>query len=503
MTTTTISRTPVAGTWQINAWRFGIGAGIILIGVALSTSVIGRLIAIAIAFTLSMTWSVQRVLIALLVMFLAVDNPSTAPFDGLWESPVQEVGGFFFNTIGSSVPFVPIPVAPMVLLSVIQVARVATERTGPRMTREPRKFDLPHWFGGALMLAAVSIPLLAIWGAATGGNTQQVYYQSYGVMLALSLTAATGAVVSPAFAQLAWRIVMIAAIYRGALAIWIYWTIARGIEGDPPLYLTTHGDSILWVLALVYVASELVERADSRSRWHFALLAPYLGIAIIVNNRRLAWVIAAAGLAYVVVSTSRVASKRLRKISGIAVPVLGAYTLAGLVAPPARMFAPVQALESVVTGEDSSSITRDIEDFNLIATARSTFPLPRGFGHEYIEFVAADDISAAFPQFRYLPHNSVLGMLLLVGPVVLMIMLAPLVLSAHASHRLRRASIRPDVRTTTAMVMASWIAFVAQAWGDLGLFSPTPTATVGITSGIGLGLYSWYRHYGGLDQVLQ
>src|SRR5690606_31658915 len=72
---------------------------------------------------------------------------------------------------------------------------------------------------------------------------------------------------------------------------------------------------------------------------------------------------------------------------------------------------PVQVLKSVTDSSDSSSETRDIENYNLIVTARQKPILGSGLGHEYIEQVVAYDISAAFEAYRYVPHNSVLWLL--------------------------------------------------------------------------------------------
>lgn len=475
---------------------------VILAGLALSTSSPGRLIAIAIAMVLAIRWPVDRLIVVMLVLFIAVDDPSSAPYNDLWTSPVQHVGDFWFNTISKSVPFIPIPIAPMLIVSMIIAARAFTGRTGPGLEVEEYPFRLPPTFGNAWFVAFAVIPVLAVWGAITGGDVQQVYYQIFGISMALALAAATARVTTPALSSLIWKIVLVTAIYRAFLAIYIYLTVARGIEGDPPLYLTSHSDSITWALALVMVISRFIERTDRLSRILAGSTVPILMIAIVVNNRRLAWVVIMGALAYVVLSASRKAHHRLLQVSGFLVPIILVYTLAGLAAPPARVFAPVQSLQSVFTGEDSSSQTRGIEDFNLVYSAKQGFPLPAGFGKPYIEAVVADDISASFPQYRYLPHNSMLGMMNLAGPIGLSLLLAPLALCVHTCHRLRKATQDPDLRTHTALVMTTWIAFLAQAWGDLGLFSPLPTATVGIACGLGLGLYSWFRHHGGLQEQL-
>ena len=72
------------------------------------------------------------------------------------------------------------------------------------------------------------------------------------------------------------------------------------------------------------------------------------------------------------------------------------------------IFAPGASLLSVTKQKDGSSITRDIENFNLLVTLRQHPFVGSGWGHEYVELVKADDISKFFPQYRYIAHNSVL-----------------------------------------------------------------------------------------------
>ena len=475
--------------------------GTVLVALALADSVVGRLVAIIIAFVLAVRWPVGRLIAVMLVIFVAIDDPAANPYNGLWQSPVQEVGAFWYNTISKSVPFIPIPVAPMLLIPMIVAWRAFTDRAGRNLQRQKVEHTLPRTFGQSWAVAIGVVVVMMAWGVATGGNVQQIYYQILGIIIALCLAVATARVSDPQLSSLIWKIILFSALYRAGLAIYIYLTIARGIVGDPPLYLTSHGDSILWAVALIMVVSQWIEKADHLSRQTAALTIPILLLAIIVNNRRLAWVVVLAALVYVTLSASNRAYRRLLKISGLAVPLLMFYVTVGLAAPPARIFAPVQALESVVIGEDSSTQTRGIEDFNLIFSTKQAFPFPAGYGKPYTEYVVAYDISATFAQYLYLPHNSVLGMLHLVGPVGFALLLAPLAICVHACHRLRRSTQDPDLRTQTALVVTTWIAYLLMGWGDLGLFSSSMNAMVGVACGVGLGLFSYYRRHGLREQL--
>lgn len=316
-----------------------------------------------------------------------------------------------------------------------------------------------------------------------------MYLQVYGIVILLSLLGTVARIGDSTLARRCWHLVLAVGLYRATLAVFVYLTEARALDA-PPLYLTSHADSITWTLCIVYLAARLLERPDVTMRVAAVGAGAWIGLAVVVNNRRLAWVMIAAAVAYTVVTAIGPARRRLRQILAVAAPLLVAYVAAGWVAPPSRYLAPAQSLKSVVSGDDRSSQTRSIEDFNLLFTVRSSFPFPNGFGHEYVEWIVADDISAAFEQYRYLPHNSVLGLLTMIGPIGLALVVVPLVLAVHASHRTLRRHSSPRRRVDAAMVVGAWISFLAFAWGDLGFFTPQPTAVMGIVGGLGLAIAS-------------
>lgn len=473
----------------------GVSIALIVVGVLLSTSAIGRLIAIAALLGAAVIVSVERMIVVLLVMYLAVEDYAANPFAGLWTSPVDEVGDFFFATISTSVPGIPIPIAPMMLAPLILVGRAITGRTGDGLTRRHDALPTPQVFGTSLALAGSAIVLAVLYGVGTGGNPQQVYYQIFGLAIALSFAATVARVGTPQLGATIWKVVLIIGVYRAFLALYVYFAYARDLE-EQPLYLTTHADSLVWTLGIVYLASNLLERADRVSKIMAIVLGPLLCVAVVVNNRRLAWVMVAAALGYVVWTLIGVGRRRISDIAVYLAPIVGTYLAAGWVAPPSKYFAPVQALKSVFSGDDRSSQTREIEDFNLLFTARTTFPLPSGFGKPYVELVVADDISAFFEQYQYLPHNTVLGLMFMLGPVGLALVVAPLALGVRSAHRVRCVARNSTIRTQTAMVLTAWVSFLAFAWGDLGFFTPQPTAIVGIAAGLGIGLNSWYAEHG-------
>src|SRR6202035_3033720 len=58
---------------------------------------------------------------------------------------------------------------------------------------------------------------------------------------------------------------------------------------------------------------------------------------------------------------------------------------------------------------DSSTLFREIENYNLLYTLRQNPFLGTGFGRPFVEAAQNYDISF-FKEYHFLPHNSVLGL---------------------------------------------------------------------------------------------
>jgi O-antigen ligase len=193
---------------------------------------------------------------------------------------------------------------------------------------------------------------------------------------------------------------------------------------------------------------------------------------MLVNNRRLAYVELAAALLvlFLVVPPSRLKRAALRAAL-VSLPVVALYAAAGW-SSNAPVFRPVQTIRTVVDSDsDRSSQTRDIENFNLFVTFKQHPLLGTGFGHEYVEYVAADTIAHTFPQYRYIPHNSLLGLWAFAGTVGFAAIWMPLAVAVFLALRSHDRARRPLDRAAALAVIATVVAFMGQAYGDMGLQS--------------------------------
>ena len=417
----------------------------------------------------------DRLMIVVIAATLGLDHPSEQPFAGLWHSPIQIFGNLWFHAVRRTVSIVPIPLSPAVLVAFWLLFRACTE-----LVRRPDKGT--RLYLRACAVAVTAIGAAAIYGIARGGDSQQMLYQVTVPLVTVALGAVACLLATPALLRQLERILLLIAGVRALVCIYVYATVFRRIGGDY-LYVSTHSDSVLWVVALALVLGRLITTFRLENQRGRVGLSVILLVAIIVNNRRLAWV----ELAVIVVYTFWAVPPRLQALRGrvalVAIPLVGFYAAIGMSAPPSPIFAPVQALTSVNSSEDSSTLSREIENSNLMVTIREGGPLGIGFGHEYTETIVGPDISKAFPQYRYLPHNSLLGLIAFAGPLGFVAFWLPLLLGMAAAARLRRHP-SPHLRAASVWLAASIVCFALMAWGDIGL----QTNANGIFGSLGAGL---------------
>ena len=458
----------------------------------LSTSVFGKTIALAAVGVMLYRWPVHRILLAYALLTLAADERSNRPYNELWHSPVQHAADFWFETVKSSVTFLPVRASPMWLVALGLLVRTAARRTAPNCRRDRKQRTIGRGFGSAVTVAVGVVVVGALFGIATGGDVQQSYYQMFGLLVALSLAASTAAIGSPHFGVRLCNVVLAVALYRAALAAWVYLLVLRPDQRSSNLYVTSHGDSVLWSVALTILFARLMSAPTRRRLLQSLLAALPMVAAMVFNNRRLAWVMVAVSLGCTIWSARGSVRRRLLKLAPYAVPPISFYMLAAILGPPKRIFSPVQSLFSVAQSSDNSSLTRDIENFNLIYTLKSNLPIGSGFGHQYVELIRAYDITegvgSTFVNYRYLPHNSVLGLLQWIGPIGFALALLPFVIGVHEAMQFHRERIESHDQTLAPAIVAAWVAYVLQSWGDQGLFSGPPVVLVGMFTGLGVAL---------------
>jgi hypothetical protein len=286
-------------------------------------------------------------------------------------------------------------------------------------------------------------------------------------------------------------VILAAACSKSLMALWAYHTI-----WPRPGVATTHGDSLLFAGAATILIARFVERPVRRNALLALGMLPLFVGAMIANNRRLAWVELVAGLAVVYCLGRRTQMKRVLTLA--AVPLVLGYVAVGWNSN-SRAFAPVRALKSVGDAEsDSSTLFRDLENFNLLATMRMRPVIGTGFGQQFAEPVTTPDISF-FREYRYMPHNSVLGLWGFTGWLGFTGLFAAIVCGVFLAAYSYRFAQFGDQRAAALAAISIAVIYLIQCWGDIGFSEKEGVYLLGPALAIAGHLAVWTGTWGPSD----
>ncbi len=264
--------------------------------------------------------------------------------------------------------------------------------------------------------------------------------------------------------------VITAGVGRGGTGLWVKATIAATEKQMP--YVNTHSDSVLFTAGCVILIAAYMLGPTPTRLVRCLLLVPPLLMGMVANNRRLAWVELGVALVTLLVMMPRNSFKRamLRGLV-VATPIIALYAAAGWNSGSSA-FKPAAVLRSMVESKsDSSSLSRDVENFNLVMTLAQGLVLGPGFGHEYVETMKGDDISEVFPQYRYIPHNSLLGLWAFGGIIGFIGFSALIACGIFLAARCFRAARTHSDRVAAFVSLSVVAVYLIQAYGDMGAFS--------------------------------
>jgi len=417
--------------------------------------------------------STQLVIVFFLVGLL-VPNPRERPMMGLWHSPLYAPGAFYFDTLERvGLPGVKLFGFELVLLLLVSLLAIRRLASPPAARGAAPIPPLVVWAGSAAWMSVVAWEL---WGILRGGNVSFSLLQCRAMAYVAPLTfLAAGFVRTRRAWDAVLRAIVVIASVRASLAVWFWFRVLRhGVKGDVSAgsgtYASTHSDTILFVTAIGLCLYLLFDE-DSWLRRAAPLGAmAIIAAGMVVNNRRIAFVGLVIGTGLLFLLMRGRLRRSIARVGIVLTPVLALYVLVGW-SSSGGWAAPVRALHSVISKNDSSSLSREIENYNLMATLGLHPVTGSGFGHPYYEAIRAVDLSSIFEAFRYVPHNSILWQMGAMGPVGFFLFwsLASVCLFL-AARGVRFGLGRAEKRYATAALFATTI-YVLQAYGDMGLQS--------------------------------
>jgi hypothetical protein len=391
--------------------------------------------------------------------------------EGPWSSPLAPIGSLLANNLNKSLP-IPALMFPGVAVVLAAMVLLIVKRSlmDDRTDLHGRTPVAPPVFA-ALAVSFTTVFVLCALGKLRGGDMQmaKIQVQAFVLLLVFGYVAAMSLRGVEDYRTLG-RLIVIAAVARSFYIFYVVHHLAGRLpDGGTLAVAATHGDSMVLSAAAVLLVVRFMEAPSRRSAFWCITIIPILLVAMNLNNRRLVWVQLAGGLLTFALVSRRSPIKRLMvNIILLSLPLIIGYIAVGWNSQ-AKIFAPIKMYRSVSDGKvDSSTLYRDLENFNLMMTMRIHPLTGTGFGQPFEEVVTLPSIASIFREYRYIPHNAILGLWAFAGPLGFSGLYMAMVVAAFFGFRSYRLATTTEERTSAVMVIAMLVIYFAQCWGDMG-----------------------------------
>jgi hypothetical protein len=439
-----------------------------------------------------LVWTMARLKLARAVRIYLVLSLFIEPFsetmlrqqgNGYWDSVLWPAAVAYYGTIKewSGLPGASLPVFFLVTIGLFYRAVWG---------KKPASFWAPPKFARTLLIVFFgAIVALSAWGIAHGGSVQGTFRQTIHLMqLPLIAMLFLYALRVPEDLAAIGTIYVVTALFRSLLVIYVYFGVCmpQGITDRPglPEWCTNHSDSVLFVVAILIVATHAFEQRTTRTITRAIGVSALILFAIVLNNRRLAFV--SLSIAPAVIYLALKPSKRKRRVTTalvLGIPLAIGYILLGSeIDSTSPLVKPAKLVMSVLDQKDLSSLSRDIENENLIYTMRLSPLLPRGFGFDY-QFSPNNppvDLSDVFVNYRLIAHNGVLWMWSWGGVIGFTLLWTIFPVAGTLAMRAYRAAYTPLERSAALTALGSVAICIVQVWGDQGLNGYMTPITFGV-----------------------
>lgn len=395
-------------------------------------------------------------------LFLLFSDDAVTFYADKWSGVFGWAHGFFFFDIPYKIrPFDHV----LALCMLLEGARAGGVKT-----------QIPQ-MRAALLLCAGTTVVWFIMGLAQHGDFRaacwQIYLMLSGVFFAFCISAIFR---TPRHYVMLAKMLLAAAAYRAVMCWLFYFSYVRPNLIPLPGHITSHDDSVLWVVSMLILMLRFIETQSIVERIKITLFLMLLAGAIQFNTRRLAWVSLAMGIAvlFALLPPGK-AKRRVTRWALVVAPFVLVYVVVGW-GSNARIFKPLSAFASVSTQEDASTKARNIENLGLIATANASSRYTgTGWGHKYIELSNKYSIADLFELWPYVPHNSILGLLAYTGMLGFAGYWLVFPTAMFFNARLAKTAQSQLAHQVGLIGAAQMIVCANQFYGDMGIFSPKVT----------------------------
>jgi len=418
-------------------------------------------------------------MLALLVLAWAVEAPGDVFGAGLVQTPWKRLGELLWAKLNGIIPFPPLVLTGFDLVALLLFGVVAYRQLhGSTLVRSEEWVDTPRILGVFIWLSLGAAVWMSVYGLARGGSFRFLLWQAYRwlyipIVYALMRQALRGGV----DARTVGKLVLGVGLFRACEAILIRWMFPS-VEVAP--HATTHHDSVLFSTCVCILLAMLVEMRGKQV-WRFCLLLfPFFIWAMKVNNRRMVWaqVVVGAVVMWFMTPWRPLKIKVARILVVAALPLTLIYVPLGWNSN-APIFSPVHKVRSMTDSDvNTSTMWRQLENYDLIYTYVQRPILGSGFGHPFDEVIKLPDVTTSYPLEPYVPHNSVLGLWAFGGLVGFALLWTMLPVGLFFTARAYRWARTPLERVTALGAASVQVSYVMQGYGDLGFGTWGPVFTV-------------------------
>ncbi len=464
--------------WRARVWPWVlVSVLLVCVAVLLTTgqpllAVVPAGVALLAAFvwTQPLRYTVFPVVFAQCVFF----SPGFDASGALWTNVFDPGYRFVTLYLNKTTPLAFMSISGQELTYVLLFALILTRIVrGQRIDRvgQTKSANVLYFF---LALSLVAIVWLEMWGTVRGGNMRSSLFQIRQFLWLPLQTFVLGCAMrdSGDFRRIG-IIITLAAIIKAAAGTYLLVTrdTSGGIE---PAFMTGHEDSVLYVSVIFVWIAAWVHQQSWQRLLAGAAVVGWLGLAVVLNNRRLAWVgLVGCCLAFYPLIGGRL-KRRLKLALLCAAPLIAVYLFLARTHSEG-IFSPGAELMGIANTADASTLWRVMENQNMVLTFREHRLFGSGFGHEWFEFVPLPPVSSAYKEYRLIAHNSLLWLMGVAGTIGFMFVWMPIVVGVYLAARSYHHARHSRDRTAAVAVLAIAVCYVNHAWADVGLGTPLPT----------------------------
>ena len=416
--------------------------------------------------------------LVLLVLAWAVEAPGDAFGAGLILTPWNLLGRLLWGKLNLVIPMSALVMSGFDLLALLMFAVIVYRHARHSTLDSQGWVDAPPPITTFAWLSVAAVVWMAAFGLAQGGSFRFALWQmNRWIYLPIVYLLMKQGLRGPGDARVVGKLILGVGLFRAVEAI-SFRLMYPSIDVLP--HATTHHDSVLFATCLAILGALLLEVPRKRTLSLVLMLVPIFLWAIQANARRLVWAeLGVVALAFWLITPWTRRKKRMARLALKAALPLVLYGVVGW-GSDSVVFAPVKKIRSLTDSEvNTSTLWRDLENYNLVYTYSQAPLLGSGFGRPFLQKVRLPDVTKSYELEPYVPHNSVLGLWAFGGIFGFSLIWAVFPVGMFFAVRAYRVSRHPRDRVAALGAVAAQICYVLQGYGDLGFGAWGPVFTLG------------------------